>query len=187
MTDTPRSEALTPVGMTNALPATNIDNIANSSTDFLALRNNQQNVLLAIMTDFMSENIRSDVDMAKDLDIDRKTVYNCRLNATFNRALAFVMPELVKAKLPKYLAMIEKHGQKDYKPLELLLRYAGLYIPASQTQNLNVNMSAQSSANKPFSANVEDMLIRMGELGWTEDRVSELVPQFRKLKDEGAF
>lgn len=192
MTNTPQdrqeNQPSTNLPATQALlPDIEVDTVAQSSADYQNLPFAQKTVLLAIMEDFISENIRSDVQIAADCGIDRKTVYNCKVNPLFNNALAFVMPELVKAKVPKYLAQIEKHGEKDYKPLEFLLKYAGLYVPKSQNLNINANIGSSRTQNKPLSVVVDDVLIRLGELGWSEDRVSELVDRFRELRDEGAF
>jgi len=108
--------AAQPLPQPDILPANDLETLASHSAEYVNLIDTQKMVLLAIMEDFISEDIRTDVDMASDLGIDRKTIYNCKRNPRFNRAMTQLMPEMVKAKLPKYLTMVEDHGVKDWKP-----------------------------------------------------------------------
>lgn len=169
------------------IPAIDAENIASSYTSYAMLRPTQKSVLIAVMMDFISENIRSDTQIALDLSISRKTVYNCKVNPAFTDALTQIMPALVKAKLPKYLSMIEKHGERDWQPLRFLLEYAGLYVKTSQNLNINASIGGRMAQSMSISETVDSILIRLGELGWSDERVSGLVARFRELRAEGAF
>lgn len=173
------------------LPSVDLDSLAISSAEYVNLKDTQKSVMLAIMDDFISEDIRTDVKMASDLGIDRKTIYNCKRNPRFNRAMTQIMPEMVKAKLPKYLAMVEDHGVKDWKAIEFLLKYAGLYTPTQQNLNVNASIGRQLDAQGSITDSKDALLTRMGELGWSLDRVQEFaasIPaRFEELRAEGAF
>ena len=140
-------------------------------------------VLMELCNDFLSENISTDVELAAKAGVHRNTVHNCKHNPMFNEALIQIMPEMVKAKLPKYLQSIAKHGERDWNALKFLLEYAGLYV--SKRQQLNI--SAQVDTRRPsesFQDTVDDVLTLIGSAGWTEER---MVERFRQLKTEGAF
>jgi len=147
----------------------------------------QQRILWALVDNLTAENNHTEEQIAAELGCDRRTIQRARKNTAFQGALAYIIRDNVRGIHDKIVSGIIKHGEKDWNAYKFLLQYDGSYVQKSQNMNINATIGAQGGANKPFSANVEDMLIRMGELGWTEDRVAELVPQFRKLKDEGAF
>jgi len=185
MTEAQHGEALTPTSITNALPAASLDDIAAKSPQYAALRPTQQTILIAVMEDFMSGNIRPDTIMAVDLGVDRKTIYNCRMNSAFNGVLAQLMPELVKAKLPKYLLRIENHGEKDYKALEFLLKYAGLYVQKSQSMNISASISQTATSGSPKEAIIASCQKFMG-IGYDLDRyIAEITAEWAQLKTEG--
>ena len=163
------------------------EGIANSSPSFATLAVNQKSVLIAVMMDFLSEDIRSDTQIAADLGINRKTVYNCKVNPAFNTALSQVMPEMVKAKLPKYLANIEKAGIKDWKAFQFLLEYAGLWTKTTRNLNVNANIGGGQGQSMGINDSIDSILIRLGELGWNASRVAQLSERFSELKAEGAF
>lgn len=183
--------AAQPLPQPDILPANDLETLASHSAEYVNLIDTQKMVLLAIMEDFISEDIRTDVDMASDLGIDRKTIYNCKRNPRFNRAMTQLMPEMVKAKLPKYLTMVEDHGVKDWKAIEFLLKYAGLYTPTQQNLNVNANVGRQMDQQGSITESKDTLLTRMGELGWSVERVQEFaasIPaRFEELRSEGAF
>lgn len=147
----------------------------------------QQRILWALVNNLTSENNHTEEQIADELGCDRRTIQRARKNTAFQGALAYIIRDNIRGIHDKIVSGIIKHGEKDWNAYKFLLQYDGSYVQRSQNMNINANIGAQGGANKPFSANVEDMLVRMGELGWTEERVAELVPQFKKLKDEGAF
>jgi hypothetical protein len=174
------------------LPQIDTEHIANNCATFPMLTANQKIVMLAIMDDFLSENIRTDRQIASDCGVHAKTVYNCKVNPSFNAALSQIMPELVKAKLPKYMSKIEKHGDKDWKAYQFLLQFAGLWTPTQRNMNINASIGTPGQRQgRSFDQVWDDMLIRAGELGWSEDRIRDkadtMVDRYRELRAEGAF
>ena len=123
--------------------------------------------------------------MALDLSVDRKTIYNCRTNSAFNAVLTQLMPELVKAKLPKYLVEVEKHGIKDWKAYEFLLKYAGLYVQKSQSMNINANLTQSTPQGTPANA-IEASCEKFIGIGYDLERyIQEITDCWVRLKTEG--
>ena len=179
------NEQTTGVLQPDILPPQQLNTIAKRSPLYSTLHPTQKAVLIAMMNDFMSETIRTDTEMAADLSVDRKTIYNCRTNSTFNAVMTSIMPEMVQAKLPKYLLQIEKHGEKDYKPLEFLIKYAGLYVDRHQNVNLNANISAQDIPQTPKEV-LERHLIKYISIGYDWDRyMTEAHDLWTMLQAEG--
>jgi hypothetical protein len=186
LSDTP-PEASQTLPQAQILPQIDAENVANTCATFAMLVPTQKSVLLAIMEDFLSENIRTDRQIASDCGVHAKTVYNCKVNPAFNAALAQVMPELVKAKLPMYIGAIEKAGLKDWKALQFLLEFAGLWTKTQRNLNINANIGGNTAQNMSIQDSVDSILIRLGELGWNRTRVLTLADRFDELKAEGAF
>lgn len=163
-----------------------VDSVVNGCAEFAQLSEPQRKVLLGMMLDFLTENIRRDVDLAADCGVHRNTITNCKQNPRFNRVLVAVMPELVKSKLPKYLNKIEKHGDRDFRALQLLLEYAGLYMKSQKNVNLNANLRVNADGpGSPQQASESFCTLFMG-IGYDEDSLVELVRStYRRLKAEG--
>lgn len=177
----PKSEALD----AEIMPSISNLPVADNYRSFVSLAPNQKNVLAAMIDDFMSGNIRKDTEIAQDLGISVKTVYNCKTHSGVTSALTQLMPEIVKAKLPKYLAKIEEHGEKDYKALELLLKYAGLYVPSSRNVNVNANISAQSEPTNQVEV-LERHLMRYMSVGYDLQRyITEVSEVWQRLQADG--
>jgi len=174
-TDTPAPDEM--------LPATDVKKIVKSCAAYLSLSEAQKSVLIVICDDFLSGNTHSDSEIAEIAGVHRNTVYNCKHNSTFAQAIVEIMPELVKVKLPKYLSMIEKHGERDFQPLKFLLEYAGLFIPRSQRAILHARMDTTRS-NVSAQEQIDAILSKLGQLGFSPERVCE---RMRKLQREGAF
>ena len=160
--------------------------IANYSTHFAMLTPTQRRVLIAFLDDFVSEDMRTDTEMADDLGVDRKTIYNCKTNPRFGLALQQIMPELVKTKLPKYLSTIEDHGQKDWKALQFLMEYAGLWAKTTRNLNLTAQIGAEQGQSGSPGAVMERQVEIFRGIGYTLDRyIEEFTEVWRRREDEG--
>ena len=184
MTDTPQSGSSTG-------QSANLDLIPPEMMQYASMLSElttvQHRIIWALVENINSENIRSETQIAEDLGISRSTIQRARKNTAFQHALAYIIRDNVRGIHDKIVAGIIKHGEKDWNAYKFLLQYDGSYVQKSQNMNINANIGTNSSQNKPLTAVVDDVLIRLGELGWTSQRVSELSLRFETLKDEGAF
>lgn len=186
MTDTPQEQtsALVPDDM---IPA-ELDTETFQNLPALGrLTAKRRAMLYGICMNMVSENNHTDSQIAEELGFSRQALQAARIDPTFNAALVVAMREIIKGKVDKPVENLFRLAEKDVKANEILLRISEVYQPTNRNLNINANVGTQGGQSKSFTANVQDMLVRMGELGWTEERVAELVPQFKKLKDEGAF
>ena len=145
----------------------------------------QKAVLIAICDDFMSGEIHTDVEISEIAGVCRKTVYNCKRNARFNRAIREIMPELVAAKSPKYLTMIERHGENDWRPLKFLMEYAGLYTQKSAILSVHARVPAQLDTPQSPQQAVEAYTERFIRLGYDKQRLlREFGAAYNKLTNQ---
>ena len=147
------------------------------------LTNIQIKILAEIADDMISGNKRSDVDIAQELNVHYKSVYNARKNPAFGTALGIIVREIVKGKTDNIVANIIEHGKKDWKADKFLLEYTGQFIQRSQQLNIHANMS-QTDQPGTLSAIIDEFLINLGASGYP---IEKIVQRFHELRSEGAF
>lgn len=156
-------------------------NLLQGITGYLRLTKQQKMVVNAIADDFLSEVMRTDSDMARDIGIHRITIGKYKKNMLFVDVIGAMMPELVKVKLPKVLVHAVKHSEKTYKAAEFLAKFSGVYVPKSQTANLNVNVRAQSANMTPEAA-LHAVVDKFMAVGWSPERICQSIIDYTKSR-----
>jgi len=146
--------------------------IALFSQSFVTLPTVRKKVLLAYLQDFVTEDIRTDSQIAEDLGIDRKSVYNALHDPRFADAIGEIMPELARIKLPKVLVNAVKLSAKSPRVIEFLARFTGAYVPKSQSLQTNIHLRRASVAVSPDQA-IDSFILKLFSLGWSPDRIYE--------------
>lgn len=153
------------------------------SIDLMSLTETQRLILTEIGRNMLSSDHCSDSQIARKLGIHADTIGNARRNKAFGRCLTVLTRDIIRGQADKTLVGIQKHLDTDWRSGEFLLRYTGDYVPASQSKNLNVNLSAtQSTARQTTSDLLDSILIQLMELGVSPDRVKE---RMLELQQEG--
>jgi len=167
-------EALEEYNLTN-------DSVMRISAQFMSLTPLQQLVLKAIADNMLSDDHVTDAQIAINLGIARDTVLNARKNPAFGECLTVITRDIIRSQTDKTLLNIQKHSAKDWKAGEFLLKYTGDYIPRSQSQNLNVNLS-QSTVNRATTPTemLDSILIQLIGLGVSADRVKERMLELQR-------
>lgn len=141
----------------------------------------QTKILIALAQNAMSENIRTDSDIAEECGCIRQYIYLCRQNPKFQVALATVIKEQIKGNHDKIIQNIYQAGQKDWKAHEFLLKYDGSYTPSSRIQSQNVNINAQLEAPQSPQQAIYAMTERFVRLGYDKTR---LIGEIESAYDE---
>lgn len=147
----------------------------------------QTKILLALARNPLLEIMHTDAQIAEQLGVSDVYIWKLRRHPRFTAALGYVITELAKGTQDKAFHLLMKHAQKDPGSVKTWLEMGGTFVRTQRNLNVNTTISNNAGQSKPLSVIVDDVLIRLGELGWSEDRVAELVGRFRELRDEGAF
>jgi len=155
---------------------------------FARLSTHQRALLSAIVDDYLSQNPRTQGQMAEDMGISRSTITKNLCNPTFGMAVGIMMVAVTRSKTSVYLHELEKTalnsvGHVKLRALELLLKYGGTYTNKVQveTRNLNVNMSSESASGLD---SIDKFLITLGGKGWNKER---LCARWDELKAQQAW
>lgn len=154
---------------------------------FASLSVNQMVVLKSIVSNVLSEDKRTDVQIAEDCGLSKTTVCTFRNDPAFSLALAAAINGVLRGKFDIWVNEIEKIARKtnQWQAFKFLIEVAGLFIPRSQ--HLNVNVDANTAQNARFTDMwdaFDTILTRMGELGATE---ADVVERWRSLKAQHAW
>lgn len=131
----------------------------------------QTKILVAIADNFMSEDNKTDRQIARDLGIHYQTIAKCRKNPRFARVLTAIVMQLTTSKVDKYIKGIEKHAEKSFKAYELLLRYTGLYIPTEQRLGVTAQGDMIAEPDSDLEDLIDEFFRRLHDLGWNAQRV----------------
>lgn len=145
------------------------------------LTSRQTQILIALAQNTMSENIRTDSQIAAELGTARQYIYDCRQNRKFQVALSAVIRDQITGHHDKIIQNIYQAGQKDWKAHEFLLKYDGSYTPSSRIQSQNVNINAQLDAPQSPQQAIYAMTERFVRLGYDKTR---LIKEIESAYDE---
>jgi len=137
------------------------------------LTNHQKSILIEKAKDFLSNNIRTDTQIARDLGIHPDTIYLAKANPVFGRAMSILMRSVVQATADEPIRNLQKLAQKSTKANEILLRIAEVYQPSITTKNLNVNVDATGAYSNTTDL-VERMIVTLKSQGWTWERLYDV-------------
>lgn len=147
------------------------------------LTNLQAKILMKLAENYLSDDTQTDADIARDMGIHKNTMGQFRRNPRAGRALTAVILALAGSKVDKYIAGIEKHGEKDWRAYELMLKVLGVYIPKQQSLNISAKMETEDSVGS-FSDFIDEFCIKVGASGYP---IQSVIERFQELKAEGAF
>ena len=83
------------------------------------------------------------------------------------------------------LVELEEHGKKDWKPLQWLIQFAGLWTPTSRNLNVNANITPDTPAGTPTGA-IDASCMKFIAIGYDLERyVDEIRASWSRLKSEG--
>lgn len=155
------------------------------------LTSTQRLILYALCSNLVSETKRTEAQIADDLGIHRNSIRDARLKPEFASALTAIMRDLIKGKADTPVQNLFNLAEKDVRANEILLRIADIYQPTQRNLNVNASIKGISAQSGSITDSIDTICIRLGELGWSRDRVVELaasIPaRFDALKTEGAF
>ena len=155
------------------------------------LTSNQRKILLALAENLVAEDIRTDKEIAADLGLQRRAIYEARQKPEFSIALTELCRDLVRGTADIALKNLMQLSVKDTKATEIWLRIAEIYQPTQRNVNVNASLGRIGEGGESISVSIEKLLTRLGQLGWGEDRVKELsdaMPaMFAELRSQGAF
>jgi len=151
---------------------------------FASLPIKQLKVLLEISHDILSEQSRSDQQIALDVGCNRETVHNARSNPRFAACLGILVIGIARGRSDLYLRWTEDSAKKgNSSSLKLLWQLTGLYV--ERRANLNVNVDQQlQQAPQTFGDAYTQFLIALGTAGYTAERITS---DFNDLRAKGAF
>ena len=156
-------------------------------TAYINLTGTQRVVLIGLLRNIVSDSKQTDTDLAIELGISRWTIINCRQHRVFSEVLSAISIDVIRGKADKVIKNLFVLGEKSVSANELLLKVSGLYVPKMQSAVLHAKVDASSITHKPEDA-VSGLVVKLGGLGLTKERVVELISEvYDKLKAEGAF
>jgi len=156
-----------------------------SFPQFANLSNMQMVVMKAIATDLVSDNVRSDTQLADDLGIDRGTLWNYRNNPLFRQALGILMVGCVLGKTDKYIKVIEQAAYKgSWQASKFLLELSGVYVQKYKNLNVNVDATPVYAESQDFDSVVNDFIIALGSAGWS---AQQILARYNELRSQGAW
>lgn len=141
----------------------------------------QQMILNALAVNMLSNDHVTDTKIAETLGIARHTINNARKNPIFGQCLAIITRDIVRGQTDRTLSNIKKHESADWRASEFLLKYTGEYVPKSQSQNLNVNLSASQAMQAKTPTDLLDTIcIQLIEMGISADRVKDRMIELQR-------
>jgi len=161
-----------------------VSNLLRSVPQFASLPTNHIRILIEISSDILSEETRSDIELAEAVGCDRKTVYNARSNPRFASCLGILVIGIARGRSDSYLRWTEA-AAKDGKvgALKLLWELTGLYVRTSRNYNLNIEAQVQQ-APQTFEDAFDHFLIALGTAGYSAERITA---RYNELRARGAF
>lgn len=141
---------------------------------FAGLNTNEVLVATEMASDLMSATRRSDTQLAADLGINRRNIHRYRSNPLFNQALGVLAGTVVRGKVMRYVALIEKHAEKDWHAAKFLMEWVGLYVPKMQHLNLNVSATASQVVFESSEEAIFAFIKKVKSMGWSLERIAEI-------------
>lgn len=158
------------------------ENLRENSSVFGELSAIESRIVVALCRNIASDGRKSQRQIARDLGTTEGTIIACRSRSAFTRAMGVLMRETVRGNTDNIIQNIYEHMQKDWKAGEFLLKYSGEYVPSQQNLNISAKMTVPQYNSRESATDA--VLIKLGELGWTAERISD---RFNQLRAEGAF
>lgn len=143
----------------------------------------KQRTLIAVTGNLLSEDSKTDAELAELVGVDRTTMKNHRRCPLWSAALKVIVGDIVKGTSDRAIRALFKRAEHDTAAIKVWLNMSDLWMDRTARLNVNTN-TRQTGVDVPFIDTVDDVLALIGAAGWTEERIIE---RFRLLKSEGAF
>ena len=151
--------------------------------ELLNLSDSRRRTLIAVVRNVLSDDKKTETQLAAELHIDRHTLYLHRRNREFGLALTVILGDIVRGTSDRAVKCLFGLAERDTAAVKVWLNMAELWI--DKRQQLNLNARANPRASKAsFTDTIDDTLTLIGSAGWNEER---LMKRWRVLKAEGAF
>ena len=151
--------------------------------ELLNLSDSMIRTLIAVVRNVLSDDSKTETQLAAELRIDRHTLYLHRRKREFGLALTAILGDIIKGTSDRAIKALFKRAEHDTAAIKVWLNMAELWI--DRRQQLGLNAGADHRIPKiSFTETVDDVLTLIGSAGWSEER---LMQRFRELKEEGAF
>ncbi len=131
-------------------------------------------VVTEMASDLMTGAIRPDTQLAEDINVPVMAIYHYRRNPFFNRALGVLAATVVRGRVMKYVGMIEKHAEKDWRAAKFLMEWVGLFIPKMQNLNLNVTATSSQVVFETSEEAIFAFIKKVKSMGWSLERIAEI-------------
>lgn len=133
----------------------------------------RQTILVALLTNIVSKERKTETAIAKELGIDRGTIQRARQNRLFGELLMRLTTDFIAGSSDIIAANLFHLAVNNVKANEILGRIAKLYDPITKTMSQNVNINASTEytdTNDMISA----FLDRCKAMGKTRDDIVAL-------------
>lgn len=147
---------------------------------FASLSGSKLAVIKAICCDMASEAPRSDATIASECGISKNTISRYRHDPEFGMALSVAVFGVLRGNVDVILRRILQHGEKHWQALKFVLEVIGTYTPKRQQLNVNVQATAAGGRLVTVQDAVSSFLVRLVELGWSEERLIEAFAEARR-------
>jgi hypothetical protein len=144
-------------------------------------------IMIALVSDHVSDSPRTGSVIADDLGIHENTVYKYRRNPLFNRLHAQILREIFQGNLDRvYKGMMIGVDKGNTGMVKLALEHSGEYVQQFRNVNVNLNRNVSALDTQPLDIDTaaERFLSMLGTRGWSLEMVVDL---WHRLKREQAF
>jgi hypothetical protein len=182
------AHALTEHVDTSSIVPTNVEETEDYLKNFVhyaMLKPKQQLLLKLKAEDLVIGKARTTREICEEIQISERQVYRYYLDPAFTEAAGFILANLTAGKALMYIHWIEAAAKEGkWQAARFLLQLGGVYTEKLMTQNLNMNMNTTRQTPQSFDEALDDLLITLGEQGWS---ANQIVERFNRLRSEGAF
>ena len=139
----PQSISDEPTSQNAALQPDMIDEIGSESYAIIAkLTPLQQQVMLALIDNTLSEDKQTDGQIAEKCNTSRDYVWKLRRQPKFASAMGLLIKSIAIGTADKAFVLLMKHAEKDPGSVKTWLQMSGVHVDRRQNLNINANLSA---------------------------------------------
>jgi len=133
----------------------------------------RRSILFALLENTVSEDRKTETEIALDLGINRRTILDARKNPVFIELLGRLSIEMVRANVDKPIQNLFSLGKTNVKANEILARIAEVYRPTQRilSQSMNINARTQYTDTDDM---ISAFLAELKAQGYTKERISAL-------------
>ena len=169
-------------------PDAMFDEFPQYAADLSKLTTKQRLILTELTINLISEDKKTDIEIADSLDIDRNTVYLARQNTHFARCLAYMTIDITKGLVDKAVGNLLKMTD-NVKAQEILLRIAEVYNPTQRLLTLSGKLPTDMMENITSPQQITSQICsQFASLGYSKERlIDEISTKWDELKENGSI